>query len=101
MLDSFFNLNSIINSEENKNTIIIFGIDSCSYCKNSIELLKKYNMPFKYINIEKYYKNFFNEIKEISKNLKDSEKIQNYKSVPMIFFNSRFIGGYTDLSSLF
>ena len=101
MLESFLDVYSIINNKKNKNIIIIFGKDSCYYCENAVQTLQKYNIPYKYINIEKNYKNFFQFLKEISQKYNHINFNENHKTVPVIFFNSKFIGGYSDLVKFF
>lgn len=101
MSDSFNNLFSIINSKKYNNVILIFGINTCPFCLNSINDLHKYGIPYKFFDIKNNYKNFFSNLQEISKKYKNLISLQNHKTVPVIFFNSKFIGGYSQLSAFF
>ena len=74
----------------------IYGITNCKYCKLAKEYLFKNenNISFLFINIEDYlidnYKQIFNQ--EFNLNIN-----KEHKTVPIIFFNNNFIGGYTEL----
>lgn len=84
-------------NEKNK-VWVLYGRDSCPYCKNSIKLLNNLsskNNVFIYVNIESsslYTKSI------VIKNLKN--KINNHTTVPIIFCNNKFIGGNSDLEKL-
>lgn len=72
--------------------IIIFGKDTCSFCIKSKTLLDKNNIEYKYIlmnEVSNYYQtNYLNKVPN------------TYKTVPQIFIDKKFIGGYTDLEEL-
>ena len=76
------------------NGYTIYGITNCKYCKLAKELLSTSNESILYVNIEQYlddYKLIFSNIDKIS---------NDQKTVPIIFYNNNFIGGYDDLQKL-
>ena len=66
--------------------IVLFTIYGCPYCRNSIRFLKMNNIPHKAINIG-------NNARMMMK-LAEST---GWKTVPKIFVQGRFIGGYNEL----
>jgi glutaredoxin len=69
---------------------IVIGRESCSFCKATIDLLKLKKKSYE-----------FHEISSINK--KGSlwcKKPKSHTTVPIIFYNENFIGGYTELSKL-
>ncbi len=75
--------------DELKIDVKIYSKPTCGYCKKAKELLNKNNIKFQEVEItdnnkEKIYKDI-----DVYTN--------NYRSVPIIFINDKFIGGYTDL----
>lgn len=69
--------------------IVLFTIYGCPYCQNSVKFLKKNNLPFKAINI--------GNNAQMMQNLAQST---GWKTVPKIFVQGRFIGGYNELMQL-
>jgi glutaredoxin 3 len=66
--------------------IIIYTTQTCMYCNLAKKLLKEKELSFKEINIEtdiNIFKNLIIKTKQ--------------KTVPQIFINENFIGGYTEL----
>jgi len=68
--------------------IIIYTWSYCPYCKMAKNLLKSLNLDFKEINVEN------------SEKLKKLKEKTNYKTVPQIFINDKFIGGFDNLFKL-
>ena len=72
--------------------IIIFGKDTCCFCIKSKELLDNNNIEYKYIlmnEVSPYYQtNYLNKVPN------------TYKTVPQIFIDNKFIGGYSDLEPI-
>jgi glutaredoxin 3 len=68
------------------NNVIIYTINNCIYCNLAKELFKKNNINYKEINVEKDI-NLFNDLL----------KLTGCKTVPQIFINEKFVGGYNDL----
>ena len=92
-------INFLINF--NKNKIVIIGLDYCPYCKNAIKLVQKFNIPYEYYNIHKDYKNLFDALKIINLKNNNIQFIEEHKTVPVVFFNKKFIGGYSELAKYF
>ena len=70
------------------------GID-CPYCVKAQELLNKKNLNYKLIAFNSNHDDLLQQIKDAFE----------WKTIPMIFSKEeqlvRFVGGYTDLISLF
>ena len=85
---------------ENKDTYLIIGISTCGYCKRTLSYVKENNLQFKYYEMDKYYKLFIPILQKLIK-LNSSLKIkEDHNTFPVIFYNNKFIGGYTDLIKL-
>lgn len=67
--------------------IIIYTTTTCMYCNLAKNLLIEKKLQFTEINVE-------NELNI----LKDLIKKTNHKTIPQIFINEKFIGGYTELN---
>lgn len=80
--------------------IIFFGLSYCEYCKKTIELLKKHKITYKYYQIDNCYNIFFTILRNVSKLYPNFEIEPNCKTVPVIFFNRKYIGGYTELKNI-
>lgn len=66
--------------------ITIYTTQTCTYCNLAKKILKEYNLNFKEINVE----NNLSIFKELINKT-------HHKTVPQVFINDVFIGGYTDL----
>ncbi len=66
--------------------ILIYTTQTCIYCNLAKNLLKEKKIQFTEINIE----SDLNILKELIKKT-------NHKTIPQIFINEKFIGGYTEL----
>jgi glutaredoxin 3 len=69
--------------------IEIYGTTICPFCVASKELLKSKNIKFKYKNLDDDPKLRDKMAKEL-----------NYYTVPMIFIDKKFIGGFSDLQKI-
>lgn len=69
--------------------ITIYTTKTCIYCNLAKKLLKDKNLKFTEINVEEN----LNILKELIKKT-------NHKTVPQVFVNKIFIGGYTELCEL-
>lgn len=70
--------------------IVLFTIYGCPYCQNAVRLMKRNNLPHKAINI--------GNNAHMMTNLANST---GSKTVPKIFVQGRFIGGYNELIQLY
>ena len=73
------------------NTFTIYSINSCPYCINAIELLS--NDRYIIIKCDDYKKNNRNEFLDFM----DKITLVKHRTFPMIFHETKFIGGFTDL----
>lgn len=67
--------------------ITIYGTSTCSYCKKAVELAKQYKLEYEYKNINS--KEYLDEIRAM---------LPNIKTVPQIYWNGKYVGGYNDLA---
>ena len=70
--------------------IKIYSSNWCSYCNATKNLLNELNIKFKEINIEE---------QNISR--EELLKLSGGYTVPQICINEKFIGGYSELQSLY
>lgn len=83
----------------NKNKqIVMFGLSHCGYCKKTLELLKKNKITYKYYSIDDYFNLFFKVLVEVAKYFPNFEINIDHKTVPVIFYKGKFIGGFTEIS---
>lgn len=69
--------------------IKIYTIESCKFCILAKNLLISKNMQFEEIPLDNKYEELETLIKETNK-----------KTVPQIFINNKFIGGYDELKKI-
>lgn len=82
----------------NANTYLIFGISTCGYCKKTLVYMKEKNLQYKYYEMDKYYEIFIPILEKLIR-LNPSLQINpEHRTFPVIFYNKKFIGGYSDLS---
>lgn len=72
-----------------KPNILIYTKYGCPYCNNAKIFLRDKNLEFTEIKVEE----------ERSKT-EEMKLKQNWKTLPMIFVNDHFIGGYSDMQEL-
>jgi len=81
----------------NNNIFLIFGISNCKYCNNSKDLLNLNFLQYKFYNVEKYRNIFISILHELN-NFDNNLNIDlSHQTFPAIFYNQKFIGGYTQL----
>ena len=74
--------------------IHIYGSYKCFYCRMSKELCKKHKLKYRFYDVNEIE----NRLKIVS--YKQNGKIpKNYVSIPIIFFNYKFIGGFSELEN--
>ena len=84
-------------TNENKE-IVMFGLSDCIYCKKTLQLLKKNKITYKYYSIDDYFNLFFKVLVEVAKYFPNFEINIDHKTVPVIFYKGKFIGGFTEIS---
>lgn len=68
----------------------VYTTTYCGYCGAAKRLLEQVGLPFEEIGLD--------DKPELRKKL--SEENGHYRTVPMIFIDGQFIGGFTDLQTL-
>lgn len=68
--------------------ITIYGKDNCYWCQEAKILAKRHGLEYEYKNTG--YENFRTEM---------FEKVPGAKTVPQVFWDDRYIGGYSELVS--
>jgi glutaredoxin len=76
-------------SHEEPTAIVIFGLDSCMYCKKAVQFCKLRRKTHYYFSMENLDPS---QLRELSKMTKHA------KTVPHIFIQGLFIGGFSELS---
>tara|TARA_B100001094_G_scaffold324898_1_gene378299 strand:+ start:554 stop:820 length:267 start_codon:yes stop_codon:yes gene_type:complete len=84
---------------------IIFGFQSCGWCKESKDLVKKRKHTSTFVKLNDFDWGQFAEAITLLKKYKWLNKNKTYNSVPVIFQTSdnkvpKYIGGYDQLSKL-
>ncbi len=69
--------------------VIIYTTKTCIYCTLAKKILNEKNIIFEEIDVEKDINILKNLIKQT-----------NHTTVPQIFINNKFIGGYTELLNI-
>lgn len=94
------NLKKIYSKIDNNSDIIVFGLadsSNCKYCKNTKNFLKSNNINYKYYPIGDFRDLFFELLTQLA-TIHPELNINTYhKTVPVIFYKKKFIGGYDDL----
>lgn len=81
----------------NNNTYLIFGISTCGYCKKTLTYMEEHKLQYKYYIMDNYYEIFVPILHKLI-NLNSNLKINpEHRTFPVIFYNKKFIGGYSDL----
>lgn len=70
----------------------VYGKSECPYCEKVKGLLTEFGEPFSYINCDEYL------IADKPAFLQFIQKLagKEYKTFPMVFSSTEFVGGYTD-----
>lgn len=76
--------------------LTVYYIKSCPYCQKTLEYVKKKRLPCVYRDIDDYggKSNVFGVLK------REKRIPANYNTVPVVFNDGSFIGGYTELVNL-
>ena len=86
-----------IQNRINSNDIFMFSKSTCFYCDKAKELLGKSKLDYRYIELDKNENCPNNDCTKITKAL---FSFTRFKTVPQIFINGVFIGGFTDLNQM-
>ncbi|KAL4429465.1 hypothetical protein ABPG74_001310 [Tetrahymena malaccensis] len=71
-----------------KPRVQIYGADWCPYCNNAQKLFTNLNVKYEYIDTDKHPE----KKQELYKQL-------NWDTIPMIFIDGKFEGGYSDVQT--
>lgn len=82
---------------KNNDMYLVFGLSTCGYCKKTINFLQEKNLQFKYYEMDKYYEIFVPILEKLIEIGSKLEIDPEHRTFPIIFYNQKFIGGYTDL----
>ena len=85
-------------SSSPKKSYVIFFVYGCPYCENSLALLKQKNVPFKGYNINDIDGGMFKLLEVLNKNASIIGFNSDHRTKPIIFYDGKFIGGYTELT---
>ena len=66
----------------------IYGTNECSYCVLAKQLLNNNNINYNFINVSNNKTEILNKYSKIS---------NNQRTIPLIFDNNEFIGGFQQL----
>lgn len=66
---------------------VVIGRSNCPFCEKAVSLLFHKNISYLYLSV--------NEVPDILQDIKNEYK---HKTVPMVFINKEFVGGFDDLS---
>jgi glutaredoxin len=84
----------------NKDIYLIFGRDTCGFCKRTLEILTKKNLQFKFYEVDKYYEIFIQILHKIHVLSPQLNIDLNHDTFPVIFYNEKFIGGFNNLKQI-
>lgn len=69
--------------------IEIYGTTTCVYCKNAVKMAEDRNLKYVYHNMDVDIE-YYDELKA---------RKPDFKTVPQIWWDGRYIGGSTDLAA--
>jgi glutaredoxin len=95
------NAEKIYSKINNNNDYIVFGLSTCVFCKRTIEFLQKNNIRYKYYIIDDFKELFFKNFVKLANIYNKLNINSEHKTVPIVFYKKKFIGGYTDLVNNF
>jgi len=70
--------------------VTLYTAALCAYCSSAKRLLQKLAIPFREVDLTQDH-----DLRE-----RLSRENGDYRTVPMVFVEGRFVGGYTELSAL-
>jgi glutaredoxin len=77
---------------------LIYGGPNCKFCRLCKVALESYDLKYTYVDIDQYPK--YVDHKVLYKDFASFGLIpENYKTIPLVFINGTFIGGYTALDT--
>jgi glutaredoxin len=98
MLDKY---NKKIQTYNNQDIYIIFYSPWCQYSKSAIQLLEDENKSFKGYDIDNFNGGLDTLLYYLNLNKELTNFNPSHKTRPIIFYKGKFIGGFSELSTLF
>lgn len=80
------------------NIFIIFYSPHCRFCINAMKLLKDNNLSFKSYNINHIKNGLQRLLHYLNTHKIITQFNEKHKTIPIIFYNGKFIGGFSDLA---
>jgi glutaredoxin len=87
----------VINNCAENNHVLLLGLSYCPYTSKSKNYLKSNNIKYIYYTVDKYYDIFIDLLNQLNNKDSSFEININHKTFPIIFYNNKFIGGYSEL----
>lgn len=94
------NIDTLYNKINNNTHFIVFGLSTCIFCRKTIELLESKNIKYKFYKIDDMYNLFFKTFVKLATLYSNFDIDPTHKTVPVIFYKKKFIGGFTNLNSI-
>lgn len=94
------NIETLYNKINNNTHFVVFGLSTCIFCQKTIELLKSKNIKYKFYNIDNIYNLFFKTFNNLAFEYPNLDIIPTHKTVPIIFYKKKFIGGFTNINNM-
>jgi len=66
--------------------VTIYGAGWCGFCLAAKELCENYSLSYEWRNAD-----------DVDVYLELKEKVKDFQTIPQIFWNDKYIGGYSDL----
>eukprot|EP00794_Sanderia_malayensis_P016741 gene16741-18435_t len=82
-----------VDNEIIENCVVVFSTTTCKYCDQAKQSLNEMGVRYKPIEIDLLGRNSFKVSSELSKKT-------GLRTVPQIFINGNFIGGYSEMQKL-
>jgi len=74
----------------NPTPVTLYTTSSCGYCTSAKRLLERLGVPYEEVDVSR----------DQALRQRLSDENDGYRTVPMIYLEGRFIGGYDELSAL-
>lgn len=94
------NIDKLYQKINNNTHFVIFGLSTCVFCKKAIELMESKNIKYKYYLIDDFYNLFFNTFYAMAQYYPNFNIDLSHKTVPVVFYKKKFIGGYVNLLNI-
>lgn len=81
-------------------TYVIFFVDGCPYCDNARKLLRKSGVSYKGYDISQIDGGMKKLLEVLNKNRNLLNFDPKHQTKPIIFYNGKFVGGFSELSKI-